>query len=64
MSKDAQHNREGKGSGERAWEVLASPEEGVDAGGLGGSPGIRVRGLGAGCSREWGQKEEGVEGFL
>ena len=63
MSKDAQKNREGKGSGERAREVLASPEEVVDAGGLGGSPGVRVRGLGAGCSREWGQMEEGRPGF-
>ena len=60
VSKDAQNNRKAKGSGERARGALASPEEVVDAGVLGGSPGVRVHGLGAGSSRGWGKKRGGA----
>ena len=52
-----------KGTKERARVVEDSPEKEVVAGGHGGAPGVRVRGLGAGCSREWGQTKEGRPGF-
>ena len=56
----APHENKARGTKERARVVEDSPEKKVVAGGHGGAPGVRVRGLGAGCSREWGQKGGGA----
>ena len=60
---DAPQENKAKGTKERARVVEDSPEKEVVAGRHGGAPGVCVRGLGAGCSWEWGQTEEGRPGF-
>ena len=61
---DAPRESKAKGTRERTRVVEDSPEKEVFAGGHGGAPGVYASGLVAGNSLEWGQREEGVEGFL
>ena len=61
---DAPRESKAKGTRERTRVVEDSPEKEVFVGGHGGAPGVYASGLVAANSLEWGQKDEGVEGFL
>ena len=61
---DVPHENKAKGTRERARVVKDLSEKEVVTGGHDGAPGVCASSLVAASSLEWGQKEEGVKGFL